>query len=534
MTESAAIKDASREWLDQNKGDLVDFEQEIWDYHETAWREYQSAEAYVELLRDHGFEVEEGSGDMPTAFAAEWGDDGPVLATYAEYDAVPENSQRRTPTEAPREDLHPYAAGHTDPHSVLGVGALGGVLAAKAAMEEFDLDGTLRFYGEPAEKVCGSKPVHAAKGYFDDHDASISYHPWRTNSVVWETTWWGFWSVVFTFEADDPHRWAAPDLVPSEELHAQARSPGALDAACMMYTNTKYTKEAMFPSTGLWSMSEYMMTGGQKTSDNLAPRIAQIQYGWRSPSLDIQRRILDILRNNARHAAKIADCEVSERVVTKNRVGLPNKEMAELAYENLARVGPPEHGETAKEFGREIQKNLGVESMDDPFNEGVETLVEPEEYERRVRKNLPDWQQHFMSDDYVEYTWHAPTARVYVGRPRMRPPSPDYSYPEWTYNALGGVPEVTTPGMLTASETIAGTFLDLLTDPDRLAAAQAEFEERTGGGVGGDDWQPPLLDDDFVPPTDLPWPEYVETPRGREWSLSTPHEEAGFGEKLTE
>jgi aminobenzoyl-glutamate utilization protein B len=229
----------------------------------------------------------------------------------------------------------------------------------------------------------------------------------------------------------------------------------------------------------------------------------------------------------------VADCTVSERVVTKNRVGLPNREMATLAYENLELAGPPEHGEEAREFGREIQRNLDIEPMEDPFNEGLEALVEPEEYERRVRRNLPDWQERFISDDYVEYTWHAPTARVYVGRPRMRPPDPSYSYPEWAYNALGGVPEVTRPGMFVASKTVAGTFLDLLLDPDRLAAATAEFEERTGGGVGGSEWVGPLVDDDFVPPTDLPWPEYVETVRGREWSLPTPDPEAGFGERLT-
>ena len=530
---TAREKTFAHEWVEENADRLSAFEQEIWDYHEPAWREYRSSAAYVDLLREEGFDVEEGSGDMPTAFAAEWGEGRPILATFSEYDAVPGNSQQRVPYEAPREGVHPYAAGHTDPHSVLGVGALGGALATKAAMEAFDLDGTIRLYGEPAEKVVGSKPVHAAKGYFDDHDASISYHPWRTNTTVWETHSWTFWSVVFTFEADEPEQWAPPDIVPSEDLHAQARSPGALDAACLMYTNTKYTKEAMFPSTGLWSVSEFMMTGGQKTSDNLAPRIAQIQYGWRSPSLAIQDRIHGILRENARHAARVADCTVSERVVTKNRVGLPNREMATLAYENLELAGPPEHGEEAREFGREIQRNLDIEPMEDPFNEGLEALVEPEEYERRVRRNLPDWQERFISDDYVEYTWHAPTARVYVGRPRMHPPDPSYSYPEWAYNALGGVPEVTRPGMFVASKTVAGTFLDLLLDPDRLAAATAEFEERTGGGVGGSEWVGPLVDDDFVPPTDLPWPEYVETVRGREWSLPTPNPEVGFGERLT-
>src|SRR5215469_7411519 len=95
------------------------------------------AKAYCELLRAEGFAVEEGSGEMPTAFCARWGSSGPVLGAYAEYDAVPGNSQQVVPYRAPRAGLHPWAAGHTDPHSALGTTALAGVLAAKAAMERF-------------------------------------------------------------------------------------------------------------------------------------------------------------------------------------------------------------------------------------------------------------------------------------------------------------------------------------------------------------------------------------------------------------
>jgi aminobenzoyl-glutamate utilization protein B len=81
MTTRDEIVTFAHEWIDDNADWLGEFEQEIWDYAEPAWREYRSAEAYVELLRDRGFDVEEGSGDMPTAFAAEWGEGGPVLAT---------------------------------------------------------------------------------------------------------------------------------------------------------------------------------------------------------------------------------------------------------------------------------------------------------------------------------------------------------------------------------------------------------------------------------------------------------------------
>jgi aminobenzoyl-glutamate utilization protein B len=39
-----------------------------------------------------------------------------------------------------------------------------------------------------------------------------------------------------------------------------------------------------------------------------------------------------------------------------------------------------------------------------------------------------------------------------------------------------------------------------------------------------------LLEDGFAAPIDLPWPEYVETERGRGWSLPTP--ERGLGERI--
>jgi aminobenzoyl-glutamate utilization protein B len=166
------------------------------------------------------------------------------------------------PFQAPREGLHPWAAGHTDPHAVLGVAALTGVLAAKAGMRRYGLPGTLRFYGEPAEKVCGSKPVHAAKGHYDAVDAFIAYHPNANNTTVWDTQYGAYWSAVFSFECTTPERWVDRELIGnSGGAHATARCPGAIDAICLMYTTTKYTKEAMFPHTGTWTLNEFIMAG---------------------------------------------------------------------------------------------------------------------------------------------------------------------------------------------------------------------------------------------------------------------------------
>ena len=105
------------------------------------------------------------------------------------------------------------------------------MLATKATMEKFKIPGTLKFFGEPAEKICGSKPVHAAKGYFDSSDAFVVYHPRFTNTVSGDIHFGSYWSVVFTFETISPERWIDKSLLPANtHQHGTARCPGAIDA----------------------------------------------------------------------------------------------------------------------------------------------------------------------------------------------------------------------------------------------------------------------------------------------------------------
>jgi aminobenzoyl-glutamate utilization protein B len=533
MSERYKEKQFAVDWIQENAKRFSDWHVRIWNYAETAWREYKSAKAYCDLLRAEGFTVEEGSGEMPTAFAARWGKGAPVLGTYVEYDAVPANSQQVVPYQAPRAGLHPWAAGHTDPHSALGTTALAGALAAKAAMEKFGIKGTLAVFGEPAEKVCGSKPVHAAKGYFDAFDAFISYHPHFSNTAILDTQCGSYWSVVFTFETLQPEKWIDKRLIPSTHTsHTAARCPGAIDALCLMYTMTKYTKEAMFPHTGTWTLNEFVMAAGDATSDNLPPRFSQIQYSWRSPALGIQQQIYNVLENNARHAAGATGCKASVRWITKTRVGLTNHAMTKLTFANMELIGPPKYDEDARAFARKIQTNLGFDPMANPFIDDNERLMPPQEYESRLRRALPEWQLNYTSDDYVDYTWHAPTVRLLTMRPRLRAPTEGYEYPAWTHNALGGLPAAIDPGILLGAKTMAATFLDLYVRPELLKRAKDEFSERTGGGVGGSKWVSPLLPKDFKPPVDLRWPEYIQTVRGEEWWLPTPASGSGAGEPL--
>lgn len=497
----------------------------IWNFHEPSWREYRSSQWYVDRLRVEGFEVEQGTAGMPTAFRARWSNGpGPVIAGYAEYDAVPGQSQAPVPRREPRAGVSPRAAGHTDPHSALGIGSLAGFLAAKHAMERDAVTGTLVYFGEPAEKMCGSKPVHAAHGYYDGLDAAISFHPHSfpalTNGCFWNTTSAPYWSRIYTFHCDDPHTWQGGTSGGQvTHVHATARAPGAIDAVCLMYTNSKMMKESMLSHSGSWTVNEFIPMAGQATADNIAPGIGQIQYSCRAPVLEMCQSVFDVLDRNADNIAAMTHCRVEKAWITRTRAGLPNTAFSELTYANFERLGAPVWSEEAKSFARDIQNHLGLQPMGEPFLQGMEKLTPPREAEEAFRQQLPAWQMHYAADDYVEYTWHAPTVRLYVARPTLQPPEgSNVRYHEWTRNAMGGVPACIDPMWSKASEVIATTILDLLTRPEAVAAIQDEFRERTGGGVGGSKWVAPLLPSDFEAPVGYRWPEYVETPRGPEWT----------------
>ncbi len=510
-------------WVDDHHADWSQWNALIWDLAETAWREYRSAEWYVRKLRGEGFTVEEGSGGMPTAFSATWSNGkGPTIMAYAEYDAVPGNCQIADVYRAPRRGLSRFAGGHTDPHSALGMGALTGLLAAKAAMEQMGIAGTLRFMGEPAEKVRGSKPIHAARNYYDGLDAILSFHPFYIlplcNTVRWDTHCGPYYCVVYLFLCERPETWLqelpSGAGMPIPAAHTEARAPGANDAAVAMYTLSKMARDHMLPHAGTWSVNEVILASGQATADNLAAQMAQVAYAIRASSKDMLDKVMTVLDRNADAAAAAAHCTVHKHWVSKSRPGLANHVMAEVTYRNLVAAGAPRWGGAAIACARKLQKEVGLEPMPRPFLKETEEFIAPQDAERKLRADIPAWQTHYTSDDYTDMSWHAPTARFYIGRPTLAAPE-GFVYPDWVLNALGGIPETIDPTVRSAARTIAGAILDLMTDKGALAAARAEFIQRTGGGIGGAAWERPWCD--YPPPIEFPWPRYFETPSGREW-----------------
>lgn len=518
MPHSAAQAHASH-YIDSIKPDLSAWTSTIFDFGETAWREYQSADWYVKTLRSHGFSVEEGSGGMPTAFAAQWSNGaGPSIGMYAEYDAVPGNSQAASTRKEGRGGLSVHAGGHTDPHSGLGISGLGGLLATKAAMEHHGIKGTLRFTGEPAEKVRGSKPIHAAKGYYDGLDAMLSFHPFymlpMCNTVRWDTHCGAAYSMIYRFICDEPENWGLSDGAPIPQSHSAVRAPGANDALMTMYTASKALRDSMLPHQGGWSISEAFLTAGQATADNLPAGLAEIQYMMRVPTIAMAEQITAVLDRNARAAADMTGCRFERHWVCKSRPGLANHAMANVVWDAIQTVGAPKWDEDARAVAREIQANLGLEPMDSPFIDELGRMIDPQEAEAILRRDLPPSQLNSTSDDYTDMSWHAPLARFYIARPALKAPQ-GYRYPSWVMNALGGIPATIDPMVTTASKVLAASALRLLEDETARHAAMDEFRTRTGGGQGGSKWIAPLCD--YDPPIHFRWPEYVTTPRGRDW-----------------
>jgi aminobenzoyl-glutamate utilization protein B len=183
-------------------------------------------------------------------------------------------------------------------------------------------------------------------------------------------------------------------------------------------------------------------------------------------------------------------------------------------WDAMQTVGAPVWDEAAKAVAREIQAGLGMEPMAEPFIDEMSQLIDPEAAEAILRHDLPPSQRNSTSDDYTDMTWHAPTARFYVARPALKPPS-GKAYPAWVMNALGGIPATIDPMVQTAARILALSALRLLEDKPSRDAAMAEFVQRTGGGVGGKTWTAPLCD--YPPPIHFRWPEYITTRRGQDW-----------------
>lgn len=145
--------------------------QNIWDFAEMGYLEENSSALLQKTLSDEGFSIKKGVAGMPTAFIAEYGSGGPVIAILGEYDALPGLSQKAVPEKLSADK----AAGHACGHHLFGTASTAAAIAVKEWMEANKTKGTIRFYGCPAEEGGSGKVYMVREGLFNDVDVALHF-----------------------------------------------------------------------------------------------------------------------------------------------------------------------------------------------------------------------------------------------------------------------------------------------------------------------------------------------------------------------
>ncbi len=458
----AAIESARR-WLDEHGEIGVQLSDRIWELAEPGLCEDQSAAALGDALAAGGYDVQMGAAGMPTAFVARYGDGSPTVALMCEYDATPGESQRPVPRRSP---VGPLAAGFTDLHNGIGAATVAAALAVRAAIDEHGLPGSVVVFGTPAEKLCLGKPFLARDGYFDGLDAVVAWHPRQYSTVEWDTGPGCYQAEVHEFFGTSAYG-ASPWTGVS-----------ALDALTLMNVIVQFQREHV-PPWHRTSINELVTQGGQHPTS--LPNFAQAWYVHRSRTLDGIRLAQDLLRRAGEASASSLGARHESRVVAVTRPWLPNHAIAEAAFRNLERAGPPAFPDDMIPFAQELLGELGREPLERPFDT---SLTPPD---KGVTNEF-----HGGADDVTEFCWHAPTARIYVayGMAAGR-------VANWASGAFASTP-VAHATVRTASRAVAYTALDVLTDAALREEAANEHRRRLDE-VG---YIPPQLPPGVRPPID--------------------------------
>jgi aminobenzoyl-glutamate utilization protein B len=85
---------------------------------------------------------------------------------------------------ADKDPIKKGAPGQACGHNMLGVAHVGAALGIKKELEENNLEGTVIFYGCPAEEVLTGKVFMARNGAFRELDLSLAFHPGTENRLT--------------------------------------------------------------------------------------------------------------------------------------------------------------------------------------------------------------------------------------------------------------------------------------------------------------------------------------------------------------
>lgn len=412
---------------------------QIWNWAEVGYQEEQTSARLQKELRDAGFSVRAGVAGMPTAFVAEYGSGKPVIAILAEMDALPGVSQAATPERSP---LRGRISGHACGHHLFGTGSTSAGIAIKNWLLANRRGGTIRVYGTPAEEGGAGKSYMVREGLFNDVDVALHWHAGDRNAVTNEPTLANK-SAKFRFNGVAAHAAAAPE-----------RGRSALDGVEAMNFMANLMREHIPEDARL----HYIVTRGGD-APNVVPEFAEVFYYVRHRNPMVMAEIFDRLVSVSEAAALGTGTTVKHEVIHGAYSLLPNDALAAAVDLNLRRVGGVAYDQAEQAFAEKLFTTLGKTDL----ALGSEREVQP--IGRRLGMG---------STDVGDVSWVVPTIGFRTAT--WVPGTPAHS---WQAVAAGGM-TIGLKGMENASKILALTAADLFSQPELIARARAEFDQRRG------------------------------------------------------
>lgn len=457
-------------YIEEKQDIICSVSDQIWEYAELSLKEYKSCALYCEVLKEEGFTVECPAAGIETAFAASYGSGSPVIGILAEYDALSGLSQEAGAVK--RKELVSGGSGHGCGHNMLGAGAMAAAFGIKKYLSEKpEGSGTVIFFGCPGEEGGAAKAFMARDGIWKNLDCALTWHPADCNQIV-SGTCNSCIQTEYAFEGIASHAAGAPEY---------GRS--ALDAVEVMNLGVQFLREHMPDEARI----HYAITDAGGASPNVVQPHAQVLYMVRSvlckDALALQARVDDI----AKGAALITGTKFKKKFIDGCSNTVPNKVLESLLYANFEETGVPHYTDEEVSYAKAVQASFEFppEGLPgDAWKESGEIKKFVEEASENGKKPLNDFLIPYLyseqaipgSTDVGDVSWLAPTA--WFNAACFVSGSPGHSW----QNVSCGHTSIGHKGLLCAGKVLCGTAIDLFEQPELIAAAKAEFSEKTKGG----------------------------------------------------
>lgn len=437
------------QWIKNNQSDFTEMAKKIWEHPQIAYEENYASDLQASKLKEEGFRIHSPIGGISTAFVAEYGSGKPIIGILGEYDALPGLSQTVNTVQEPVELDGP---GHGCGHNLLGTAGGEAVIALKEVMDECDINGTIRYYGCPAEEVLSGKTYMAREGVFDDLDCALTWHPWTSNMTL-NMSMQAIVSIRFHFKGIPAHAAASP--------HA-GRS--ALDAVELMNVGTNFLREHVVDGSRI----HYVITNGG-LAPNIVPEHASVWYYLRASTKEQVEDILRRVEKIAQGAALMTETEVYSEIDAFAYDTLPNEALNDLMFENMKLAEPLAYTVEEAKFAQELLKTVDSNIVKMTHNSTNETLASDLQNDKLTKGKVLTG-----STDVGDVSWITPVGSIMVTCAPI-----GIQLHTWQATASFGS-SIGIKGMHFAAQTMALSAYDLLLNNNHiLERANEEFNLST-------------------------------------------------------